>query len=233
MPLPATVSLATIDRSGRAWQQVYTALRNAIVAVELEPGLTVSEAELAVHLGISRTPVREALIRLSEEGLVGIYPHLGTVIAPISRPKVQQSLVVRSALECRSIRDTVRVIAEPDVSRLYAAIADQKRAVRNRDDDGFLVADDLMHRTMVEIAGNTDIWKVIQSTKAHHDRVRHLSSHLPAHNRERIAEHAAIVDAVARGDAVAAESLLERHLDPARLSELWDRLSRTYGSYLE
>lgn len=233
MPLPATVSLATVDRSGRAWQQVYVALRNAIVAVELEPRLTVSEAELALHLGTSRTPVREALIRLSEEGLVGIYPQLGTVIAPISRPKVQQSLVIRSALECRSIRDTARVITEPDAMRLAATIEAQKRAIRHRDDEGFLHADDLMHRTMVEIAGNTEIWKVIQSTKAHHDRVRHLSSHLPAHNRERVREHEEIVDAVARGDAVAAEALLERHLDPARLADLWDRLSHTYSGYLE
>ena len=231
--LPETVSLSAVDRTARAWQQVYTTLRNAIVAVELEPGLSVSEAELALHLGTSRTPVREALIRLSEEGLVGIYPQLGTVISPISLPKVYESLVIRSALECRSLRDSVKLITDSGIASLYAAIDDQKRAVRQGNDELFLVADDLLHRTIVEIGGNTEILKVIQSTKAHHDRVRHLSSHLPAHNRERIREHEDTVAAIARGDVVSAEQSLERHLDPARLTELWSRLSQTYSSYFE
>jgi DNA-binding GntR family transcriptional regulator len=230
--LPASLTL-TLDRSARAWQQVYDTLRKAIVSVELEPGLSVSEHELSQRLGVSRTPVREALIRLSEEGLVGIYPQTGTVIAPISYPKVYQSLVIRSALECRSIRYAIPVITPELVDRLRAIILDQKRHVRHGNDEEFLLADDAFHRSMVEISGNLEVWKVIESTKAHHDRVRHLSTHLRVYNKQRVQEHEAIIDALARHDAADSERLLELHLDPDRLVDLWASLAENYGAYFE
>jgi DNA-binding GntR family transcriptional regulator len=232
VPIPDSLTL-DIDRSGRAWQQVYTALRAAIVTAELEPGLSVSEQELALRLNISRTPVREALIRLSEEGLVGIYPQMGTVIAPIRYVKVYQSLVIRSALECRSMRYTIPLLTSDDVARLRAIIAEQRRLVRAHDDQLFLHADDAFHRTMVEIAENHEIWKVIDSTKAHHDRIRHLSTQLRRHNRSRVEEHEMILHAVERRDTAEAQRLLEAHLDPDRLAELWPQLVSQHPSYFE
>jgi DNA-binding GntR family transcriptional regulator len=199
----------------------------------LEPGLSVSEQELAERLGVSRTPVREALIRLSEEGLVGIYPQTGTVVAPIRYPKVYQSLVIRSALECRSIRYAVKAVGPGDIKRLRQIIADQKRNAKLRNDNDFLLADDAFHRTMVEISGNLEVWKVIESTKAHHDRIRHLSTHLNLYNAQRIQEHETIIDALERGDARDAERLLELHLDPDRLVGLWANLVENYGEYFE
>jgi GntR family transcriptional regulator, rspAB operon transcriptional repressor len=230
--LPASLSL-TIDRSARAWQQVYETLRKAIVSAQLEPGLSVSEHELAVRLGVSRTPVREALIRLSEEGLVGIFPQTGTVISPIRFPKVYQSLVIRSALECRSIRYAIALMTPERVDALRAIIADQRRHVKHGNDDEFLLTDDAFHRTMIEISGNLEVWKVIESTKSHHDRVRHLATHLQVHNMQRIEEHEAIIDALERRDAAEAERLLEVHLNPDRLDELWTSLSENYGDYFE
>ena len=232
MALPDSLTL-TIDRSARAWQQVYATLRNAIVLGELVPGLSVSEQELAERLGVSRTPVREALIRLSEEELVGIYPQMGTVIAPITYPKVYQSIVIRSALECRSSRYAVAVIVDDDVKRLRRIISDQKHYAKGRNDEDFLRADDAFHRAIIEIAGNIDIWKVIDSSKAHHDRVRHLSTHLNIYNTDRIQEHEAILDALERRHAGDVERLLEAHLDPDRLLELWANLAEEYGKYFE
>ena len=203
------------------------------MSAQLEPGLSVSEQELAQRLGVSRTPVREALIRLSEEGLVGIYPQTGTVIAPISYPKVYQSLVVRSALECRSSRYAVAAITNDDIKRLRQIIADQKHHAKLRNDEDFLRSDDAFHRALVEISGNLDVWKVIESTKAHHDRVRHLSTHLNVYNMQRIQEHEAIIDALDRRDAADVERLLEVHLDPDRLVDLWASLAESYPGYFE
>ena len=232
MPLPDSLTLK-IDRSGRAWQQVYATLRAAIVAAELQPGLSVSEQELSLRLGISRTPVREALIRLSEEGLVDIYPQIGTVISPINFRKVYQSLVIRSALECRSMRYTVQMITPDSLEQLKAIITDQERAVGDQDDTAFLAADDAYHREMVLIGGHEGIWAVIDHTKAHHDRVRHLSSHLQLHNDSRMHEHVAILDAVEKRDAQEARRLLEAHLDPDRLVDLWSQLAAEHGDYFE
>jgi DNA-binding GntR family transcriptional regulator len=230
MALPASLTL-TIDRSARAWQQVYATLRTAIVSAKLEPGLSVSEQELAERLGVSRTPVREALIRLSEEELVGIYPQTGTVIAPISYPKVYQSLVVRSALECRSSRYTVTAVTDEDIERLRQIIANQKHYAGLRNDGDYLRSDDAFHRAIVEISGNLDVWKVIESTKAHHDRVRHLSTHLNIYNMQRIQEHEAIIDALDRRNSADVEHLLEVHLDPDRLVDLWVSLAESYPEF--
>ena len=232
MALPASLTLK-IDRSARAWQQVYQTLRNAIVSAELTPGLSVSEQELAERLGVSRTPVREALIRLSEEELVGIYPQTGTVVAPINYPKVYQSLVVRSALECRSSRYSVAAITDEDIKRLREIISDQKHYAKLRNDEDFLRSDDAFHRAIVEISGNLDVWKVIESTKAHHDRVRHLSTHLNVYNMARIREHEAIIDALDNRDAADVERLLEVHLDPDRLVDLWASLAESYPEFFE
>jgi len=102
-----------------------------------------------------------------------------------------------------------------------------------RKDEQFLLADDALHRAIVEISGNLDVWKVIESTKAHHDRVRHLSTHLSIYNAQRIQEHEAIIDALERRDAADVERLLELHLDPDRLVELWANLAGSYGEYFE
>jgi DNA-binding GntR family transcriptional regulator len=86
---------------------------------------------------------------------------------------------------------------------------------------------------MVEISGNLEVWKVIESTKSHHDRIRHLSTHLNLYNAQRIREHETIIDALERRDAADAERAVEVHLDPDRLVELWARLSAQYDGYFE
>jgi len=164
---------------------------------------------------------------------VGIYPQTGTEISPIRFPEVYQSLVIRSALECRSIRYAVDLMTPELIDGLRAIIADQRRHVKHANDEEFLLADDAFHRTMVEISGNLEVWKVIESTKSHHDRVRHLATHLQVYNNQRIEEHERIIDALERRDVADAERLLETHLNPDRLDELWESLSARYGAYLE
>src|SRR5438132_1559049 len=80
-----------------------------------------------------------------------------------------------------------------------------------------------------EISGIVEIWKVIESTKAHHDRIRQLSTHLNVYNDERVREHEAIIDALERRDAAEVQRLFELHLNPDRLVDLWASLSEKYG----
>src|SRR4051812_28202016 len=95
----ARISLGARTAS-RARDQVYDLLRESIVTAELEPGRQLSENELAGRLGVSRTPVREALVRLRDDRLVEIVPQLGTFVAPISGRAVADAQFVREALEC-------------------------------------------------------------------------------------------------------------------------------------
>src|ERR671936_1621606 len=98
------ISLAERRTGVPARTQVYAALRDAIVRAELEPGRRLSENELASWLGVSRTPIREALVRLRDERLVEIVPQLGTFVSRISPQAVADAQFVREALECAAVR---------------------------------------------------------------------------------------------------------------------------------
>src|SRR4051794_32801525 len=111
--MEALVPVAERSRRGPARAQAYTALRDAIVSAQLAPGRQISENELASLLGVSRTPIREALQRLSEERLVAIVPQLGTFVTHISEAGLSDAQFVREALECAAIRGTPRRAPNP------------------------------------------------------------------------------------------------------------------------
>ncbi|MGA8353133.1 MAG: GntR family transcriptional regulator, partial [Solirubrobacteraceae bacterium] len=90
--------------TSRARGRVYAILRDAIVSAEFEPGQRLSESELAERLGVSRTPIREALVRLRDDRLVEIVPQLGTYVSRISRQAIDDAQFVRSALEGAAVR---------------------------------------------------------------------------------------------------------------------------------
>src|SRR3954470_458112 len=108
-----------------ARDQVYLALREAIVSAELEPGRRRSENALGDALGVSRTPVREALARLRDERLVAIVPQLGTFVTLLSDQAVADAAFVREALECSAIRLAVPKVDEATLQDLQANLAAQ------------------------------------------------------------------------------------------------------------
>src|SRR3954465_11416261 len=115
----------------RARDQVYDRLRASIVTAELEPGRQLSENELAGRLGVSRTPVREALVRLRDDRLVEIVPQLGTFVAPISDRAVGDAQFVREALECAALRAAAPRVTAEDLDALEQNLAAQERARDN------------------------------------------------------------------------------------------------------
>src|SRR5215218_4896521 len=117
--------------------QVYAALRAAIVNAELEPGRRLSENELADLLGVSRTPVREALARLRDERLVAIVPQLGTFVTLVSPAAVEDAAFVREALECAAIRRATERVTKTGLADLQANLAAQERAEEQDDADAF------------------------------------------------------------------------------------------------
>ena len=93
-----------LDKNTPVTAQVYSHLRNLILRLHLKPGEALSEQELSVKLGLSRTPVREAFIRLAEEGLVDVYPQRGTLVAPIRIAEVKEAHFIRRLLEFAIVR---------------------------------------------------------------------------------------------------------------------------------
>src|SRR3954462_4558175 len=134
----------------RARDQVYDRLRAAIIAAELEPGRQLSENELAARLGVSRTPVREALVRLRDERLVQIVPQLGTFVTRISTSAVADAQFIREALECACVRRAAELASEDDVATLEDNLRAQERARDSDDFDAFYVLDDAFHHALCD-----------------------------------------------------------------------------------
>jgi DNA-binding GntR family transcriptional regulator len=215
----AAIQLATDDatRGDRtspvsARARAYRALKDAIVRAELEPGRRLSENELAALLGVSRTPVREALARLRDERLVVIVPQLGTFVTRISTVAVGDAQFIREALECACIREAAQLASAADVAALQANLGAQERARDAHDADAFYELDDAFHRSLCDLSRHREVWGVSQRAKSHLNRVRRLSIPVPTYLDDMIAQHREVLEAVAANDADQAERTLRHHL---------------------
>ena len=185
----------TRDRRARPRGQIYALLRDAIVSAELAPGRQLSENELATLLGVSRTPIREALQRLRDDRLVEIVPQLGTFVTRISEDAVADAQFVREALECAAVRQTALRVRDQDLAGLEAIIRRQEASREANDFDAFYVLDDELHHALCDLSGHTIAWSLSQRAKGHLNRVRR-----------------AVVAAVAERDPDQAEHALRHHL---------------------
>lgn len=197
---------------GSAGERTYAALREAIVSAELEPGRQLSENVLADQLGVSRTPIREALARLRDDRLVAIVPQLGSFVTLISPRAVSDAAFVREALECAAVRMTAERIDSSGLEELQASISAQERAAGEADAAAFDVLDESFHHTLCEHSGHEIAWSLSRRANGHLDRIRRLSLPSAGYMDEMIAEHRSVVAAVAAGDPDRAESDLRHHL---------------------
>ncbi|MDT7950543.1 MAG: GntR family transcriptional regulator [Acetobacteraceae bacterium] len=189
--------------------QIYADLRHRIVTGALRPLQCLSETDLAAALGVSRTPVREALGKLEEERLVEIRPRFGTFVAPILPEAVFSSQFVREALECAAIEQAAARCTSAGRATLEDILAAQRGA---EDEEAFFLADDALHRALMAMAGQAAAWGVVHAAKAVLDRVRYLSVQRPRKRQSILAEHRQIVACVTSGDAPGAVAAMRTHL---------------------
>ena len=192
--------------------QAYAALREAIVRAELEPGRQLSENELAARLGVSRTPIREALVRLRDERLVEIVPQLGTFVTQISTSAVADAQFIREALECAAVRRAAELATEDDIAALEDTLRAQERARDTDDFDAFYVLDDAFHQALCDLSNHRAVWPVSQRARGHLNRIRRLSLPLPSYLELMIEQHRRVLNAVADHDCDGSEALLRDHL---------------------
>lgn len=198
-----------------ATEQVFDALYEAVISLQLTPGTKVSEIEVAKQLGVSRQPVRDAFFRLSNLGFLAIRPQRATLITRISEKAVLDAMFVRTALELECLR-AASVRLTPEYSaRLHANLDKQTAELDGPDHAEFHALDDAFHALLCEIAGQPQVWRLIQEQKAHMDRVRYLTlSHM--RKAEVLADHIAIVDALEAGDSAMVDARLRMHLGDIR-----------------
>ncbi len=199
-------------KSQRIGAQVYEHLRREILEMRLLPRTSLSEAEIAIALGVSRTPAREALIRLSEEGLVKVYPQAGTIVAPISIAEVMTAQFVREALECAAISLAAKRITDEQILKLRGLLGRQDAYRQSGEPELFFKADEDFHQALMTVAGHATAWSIVANAKAQLDRVRRVAMRAPLKLDAILAEHRAILDAVIARDARKAEAQLRSHV---------------------
>jgi DNA-binding GntR family transcriptional regulator len=187
--------------------------REAIVSLWLKPGQAISEKEIAAQLGVSRTPVREALMRLSDEGLIEVFRQSGTFVSPIKLHDVYEGLLIREALETAAVRQATRKFDRRFESRFEALLARQRKSAELGDYDGFHALDEEFHRTISECSGTFRVWRLIISAKAQLDRVRRLGIRAPGQFQRILEQHESIVAGMKSGDEARAASALKEHLN--------------------
>lgn len=193
--------------------QIQRFLRGEILTLELAPKQRLSEADLSQQLGVSRTPVREALIRLAEEGLVDILPQRGSFVAPIRLTEVREAQFIRAALEC-AIAERAAQTATPGLIQYLADLLDrQKRAVVTKDRTGFLALDEAFHQALSDHCDLPRAWKILHTVKGQLDRVRYLSLPDDQHLAVLLTQHQQIVEAITQAQADSARQHMRAHLE--------------------
>ncbi len=204
--------LGAIDRQTRVAPQVYEILRDAIVSVRLQPGVALSENEIAKQIRTSRTPVREAFIRLADEGHVVVVPQLGTFVAPIDLAEVVEAVFIRETLEAAAAIDCIPRMGPRLADRVQSVLRRQREAVERADQPVFLETDAEFHRVLFEAGGHRRAWSVVELARRHLDKVRILQLQVWADGSDptapegaslagAMAQHQRIFAAVQSGDA--------------------------------
>jgi DNA-binding GntR family transcriptional regulator len=213
------------DRTRR--EIAYERIKDALHHAGLEPGEPLSEVGLSKLLGISRTPVREALQQLAQEGLVQVIPGRAVTVASRSAKDVLDVVHLRSLLEPELARLVAEAATQQHINQLQDTIQQMEQAVQDDDYNTWSKADRVFHETMQQACPNPLLGEMIVLLR---NRVHHLANTDSRSNPARLAactlEHRRVVEAVAKHDAKEAEQAMRDHLNQLRLS-MFNQLS--YG----
>ena len=213
-----------------AGERAYRTIRKKIVSMEFAPNEAIAESHLAASMGVSRTPVREALSRLEAEGLVDFRSRAGTIVAPIRIDAVRSAQFVREKLEVSIIEEAAAKNTERFRFKLRQAIEEQRFAIEQADIAMFFASDERMHQSFAEMAGRSLVWSVISDAKKHMDRVRLLSLEKIDLNLL-LKDHDELFKAIESHDTARARSVMEQHL--RRVIGQIEELMAIYPEYFE
>ena len=207
----------------------FRTLKENIIQLELEPGSMVSENELAMQMGLSRTPVREALMALAKVRLIEVYPQRGSAVAAIDYDLVEEACFMRGVLEVAVVELVCKMASKEQIVELEDNVALQERYLADGRMEALMQLDNDLHKLMFAIANKQQTWDMLSGFTVHFDRVRRMALDSPRNDRN-VADHRAIVEAIAARDVQAAREAMETHLNRYRVDEvlLRDRYPASY-----
>lgn len=217
------------ERRSPVVQRIYGDIRDMIVDLRLPPGSLISKNQVAQEFGVSPTPVREALLRLEDEGLVDIFPQSKTAVSLIDVQHAREAFFLRRSVEVEIARALAPVFSDTQAAALRALVARQAVERDTGNLDAFTDYDDLFHARIYEFAGYGGLWHLVRAQQANLDRLRRLN--LPGEGKVDaiLAGHESMLAALASHDPDAAERAVREHLgDSIRAS---DEIRARYPDY--
>lgn len=227
MPMRTTERLG--GETARAY--AYRTLRDNIISLELAPGSPLSDIEVSAAIGVSRTPVREAIIQLSEEShIIEIFPQRGMRISLIDVELVEEARFLRLLLEKAVAALSCERACEEDLRWLRENVRLQEFYMEAGEPDALLRLDNEMHRRLFSICRKELTFKLCERLSIHYDRIRSLSVNSEK-DRRILEDHRALIEAIAARDPDGAAAVMERHLNRWKLDEA--RFRRQYPDYFK
>ena len=202
-----------LDGEGALARQVYRLIRRLVVDLILLPNQFLSEKDVAASLGISKTPVREAFIRLAEDGIVRIVPKSGTYVAPVDFERAKEGCFIWSALESSCAERAAEQCSMGDIRRLRDELGRMRQCADSGDAAGFAAAREAIHRVIYEAADLPDAEKLVEAARFEVDRVLHVVELRGRGPMPGVfAEYSDIVNAIALHQPEAARECVLRHM---------------------
>jgi len=205
-------------------------IKDNIIRLELAPGSQVSENELAVEMGLSRTPVREALIELSRVRIIETYPQRKSVVALIDNDLVEESRFMRNVLECAVVEQVCEKATEADIERLMVNVQLQNFYMDNFYPENLMALDNEFHDILFDIAKKSQVRFLMQSISMHFDRVRNLALS-EVKSQKIVKDHEDLVIAIKNKDTKTARELMEKHLNRYKIDAV--ELRERYPEYFK
>ena len=210
-------------------EQLHTILRKEIIDMRLKPGEPIFEKELCQRFGVSRTPVREACMRLSFDNLVEIFPQRGTFVTKIRRQDVHEDHFVRDALETATITYAVEHLTSKDKDNLRKILDNQQICVDSNESEKLYQLDQKLHKYLAQVGHSEKVWNVIENAKLQLNRVRMLTYPMPGYLQIIVDQHRELVEQLCLGDEEKAVAAMKHHLND--VLQRFEILIKTYPDY--
>ncbi len=227
--LDPTLALEINTLDGPLGQRIYTALRNSILDMSFAPGMVLRKGALCEHLGVSRSPVSDALTRLASDGLVDIIPQSATRVSQFSMPELREESFLREAVEVAAVAKVAVDRSDDQLTKLKRNLRLQQLLIEDADFQGFFEADMAFHELILAFTGYPKVALAAGQMSLQLRRARMLI--LPEKGRpaEALSEHHAILDAITERDPTTAREAMSAHLQ--QLIERIVPLERQHPNY--
>ncbi len=212
-PVTASNLPTDIDALGGSLAtRVYRSLKASIMSLELAPGEIIRKNTICEKLGVSRSPVSDAIARLATEGLVQVVPQSGTYVTKFSMKEIREGAFLREAIEVAAVGKVTKERSEEQLTQLNRNLRFQILLVEDEDFAGFYKADEDMHELIMGFTGYIKLAKVAGTARLQVNRARRLVLPSPGRVQETIEEHQRIIEAIRNQDPGMARNAMVTHL---------------------